>query len=138
VVAWSSFIQVESKILEKITVKSVGCREAFRRKTTPIFICAVALFALSVISFVAAFVLIGYIKPCAFNFKCLSSNPHSLQGVQTSDIIETDFIRPHLLGRLSPGTKGPVNRLANRALPFVDTPLHYPHSPVISFLSQFR
>lgn len=65
VVAWSSFIQVESKILEKQGSKSVGCREAFRRRTAPVFAGAVVLFGLSVASFVYAFSIIGYIKPCA-------------------------------------------------------------------------
>ncbi len=64
VVAWSSFIQVESKILEKIGAKSAGCREAFRQRTTPVFFAAVLLFGVSVTSFVTAFILIGYIKPC--------------------------------------------------------------------------
>ena len=65
VVAWSSFIEVESKILEKQGSKSVGCREAFRRRTAPVFAGAVVLFGVSVASFVYAFAIIGYIKPCA-------------------------------------------------------------------------
>jgi hypothetical protein len=64
VVAWSSYVQVENKILEKFGAKSVGCREAFRKRTTPIFLASVILFGISVTSFVTAFFLIGYIKPC--------------------------------------------------------------------------
>ncbi len=65
VVAWASFIEVESKILEKQGGKSVGCREAFRKRTAPVFAGAVVLFGVSVASFVYAFAIIGYIKPCA-------------------------------------------------------------------------
>ena len=138
VVAWSSFIQVESKILEKIGAKSVGSREAFRQKTTPVFYAAVLLFGVSVTSFVTAFILIGYIKPCTQipqlpnpqtqnpnpKPKTLSPKPqaptptsshsHTYPGVQTADSVQIDFIRPYLLGQLPPGSKGPVNRLANR------------------------
>jgi hypothetical protein len=63
VVAWASFIQVESKILEK-QEQSVGCREAFRKKTTSVFLAMVLLFVVSVIAFVYAFIVLGYIKPC--------------------------------------------------------------------------
>ena len=65
VVAWSSFIQVESKILEKQGDNSVGSREAFRKRTTPMFVAAVVLFGISVTAFVYSFCVIGYIKPCA-------------------------------------------------------------------------
>jgi hypothetical protein len=65
VVAWASFIQVESKILEKQGDNSVGSREAFRKKTTSVFAASVVLFGVSVAAFVYSFSIIGYIKPCA-------------------------------------------------------------------------
>jgi hypothetical protein len=65
-------MQVQSKILEKHDVQSVGCREAFRRKTAPIFVAAVVLFTVSVMSFVYAFSIIGFIKPCEHS-PCSSS-----------------------------------------------------------------
>jgi hypothetical protein len=115
VVAWSSFIQVENKILEKHCSASVGCREAFRRKTTPVFLAAVFLFGVSVVSFVIAFIIIGYIKPCMqFQFPRIFDSHSTFQGVQTADVVQIDFIKPHLLKGLPLGTRGLVNRLANR------------------------
>ena len=121
VVAWSSFIQVESKILEKFGAKSVGCREAFRQRTTPVFLAAAFLFGVSVTSFVTAFILIGYIKPCTPIIQLqphttipTTSHSHTCQGVQTADSVQVDFIQPYLLGKLPKGSKAPVNRLANR------------------------
>ena len=43
-----------------------------------------------------------------------SSPSHTCTGVQTADSVQIDLIRPYLLGQLPPGSKGPVNRLANR------------------------
>lgn len=84
VVAWSSFIEVESKILEKQGSKSVGCREAFRRRTAPVFAGAVVLFGVSVASFVYAFSIIGYIKPCAQTHPKPAPNPKTSPEPQNS------------------------------------------------------
>jgi len=134
VVAWSSYVQVENKILEKFGAKSVGCREAFRRSTTPIFLASVILFGISVTSFVTAFVLIGYIKPCTQpptpNPNPPNPTPYTPKGIQTSDIVQIDVIKPYLLPKGTPaGTTGPVNRLANRTLWFTHIYTHtYAHT----------
>ncbi len=124
--AWSSFIQVESKILEKQGASSVGSREAFRKKTSSVFVAAVVLFGISVAAFVYSFSIIGYIKPCqhARALQVHTTSPNRIisnallifccQGLQVADAVEIDTIKSHLLGALPAGSKGLVNRLANR------------------------
>jgi hypothetical protein len=68
------YLQVQSTILEKHEAKSVGCREAFRKKTLPVFVAAVILFGVSVLAFVYAFAIVGYIKPCTQNPKPVASH----------------------------------------------------------------
>ena len=94
VVAWSSYTQVQSKLLEK---ESIAAVEAFRQKTTFMFMLSSALFGVSAVSFIIAFSFVGFIKPW----------------IQTKDAVEYAPIQPYLLGSLPPGTVGLVNRLAN-------------------------
>ena len=95
VVAWSSYAQVQSKLLHKL--QSVVAVEAFRVKTTGILVLSFALFGVSAVSFIVAFSFVGFIKPW----------------IQTQDAVENAPIKSYLLGSLPPGTVGPVNRLAN-------------------------
>ena len=94
VVAWSSYTQVQIKLLEK---ESIAAVEAFRQKTTFMFMLSSALFGVSAVSFIIAFSFVGFIKPW----------------IQTKDAVENAPIQPYLLGSLPPGTVGLVNRLAN-------------------------
>ena len=95
VVAWSSYTQVQSKLLDKL--ESVAAVEAFRNDTTGMFVLSSALFGVSAVSFIIAFSFVGFIKPW----------------FQTKDAVQNAPIKSYLLGSLPPGTVGPVNRLAN-------------------------
>jgi len=94
VVAWSSYTQVQSKLLERDSIAAV---EAFRKKTTFMFLLSSALFGVSAVSFIIAFSFVGFIKPW----------------LQTKDAFEYAPILPYLLGSRPPGTVGLVNRLAS-------------------------